>query len=499
MHRLTSRLLVGLAGVSAIVLACDQADIPPPTTTEDLAAAADLTESADLSKPAPVLASVSAKLGPTVGGTTMTISGTFFQQGATVSIGGKYATVSTVATDGSSITVTTGARLGVPGDADVVVTNPDGQTATLPKGFRYYLSTVSFPVPAAQPTVAGLPASGPRSLAILDVNGDQNLDIVSANGAGGNNVSVMLGDGGGGLATPTNIALGQNGAQTLIAVDLNKDSVLDYAVTNPASNSVSALIRMGGITTPNTVVTGTLSQPTGIAAADLDNDGDMDLVITNAVTSTVSVLLNSGAGTVYTVAVGSPFAMGAGFAPYHLAIGDLDKDNRPDIVVGSSGTSTIRVILNKAAGYQLQAATTVGQIAPAGVVVGDFDGDGNADVATANRTAGSVSILKGNGAGVLTVLGTPITVGTSPDMLVAADMNLDGVADLVVPSSGSANIHVLVGKGDGSFAPARATPFVTGAGPFACAVGDFNKDGRPDLAVTRYQLGAIDIIPSDGQ
>ncbi len=499
MHRLSSRLLVGLAGVSAIVLACEQADIPPPMTTDDLAVSADLTESVDLSRPAPVLTTVSVKLGPTSGGTTVTLTGTFFQTGATVSIGGKPAVVSTVASDGTSIAVTTGARLGVPGDADVVVTNPDGQKATLPKGFRYYLSTVSFPVPAAQPTVAGLPASGPRSLAILDVNGDQHLDIVSANGPGGNSVSVMLGDGGGGLAAPTNIALLQNGAQTLIAVDLNKDSVLDYAVTNPASNSVSALLRMGGNTTPSTVVTGTLSQPTGIAAADLDNDGDMDLVISNAATSTVSVLLNSGAGTVYTVAVGSPFAMGAGFGPYHVAVGDLDKDTRPDIVVGSSGTSTIRIILNKAAGYQLQTATTVGQLAPVGVVVGDFDGDGNADVATVNRTPGNVSILKGNGAGVLAVLGSPIAVGTSPDMLVAADMNLDGIADLVVPNSGSANISVLLGKGDGSYTPARATAFVTGAGPFACAVGDFNKDGRPDLAVTRYQLGAIDIIPSDGQ
>ncbi|MBL9042672.1 MAG: VCBS repeat-containing protein [Myxococcales bacterium] len=499
MRSIPSRFLLTLAGVSVIALACEQTDPAPPTPPEDLAPP-DFSASVDQSKPAPVLSALSVKLGPTTGGTTTTLSGSGFLQGATVSIGGKAAMVTAVAADGTTITATTGARPGVPGDSAVSVTNPDGQVATLPKGFRYYLSTVSFPIPPALPTASGLPASGPRSLAVLDVNGDQNIDLVTANGAGGNSVSVLLGTGNGGLGSPTTIPLGMNGAQTLIAVDLNKDTVLDYAVTNLTSNSVSALLRSGGTTTPNTVTTGTLSQPNGIAAADLDGDGDMDLVVSNQATSTVSILLNSGAGTVYTTAVGSPFAMGAGFQPYHVATGDLDKDSRPDVVVGSAGTSNLRVILNKPTGYQLVAtATAVGQTAPTGVVIGDFDGDGTADVATANRTASSVSILKGNGAGTLTVIGTPMVVGTAPEQLLATDMNLDGVTDLVVPNSGSASVHVLLGKGDGTFTPARATPFTTGPGPLACAVADFNSDGRPDLAVTRYTIGAIDIILSDGQ
>lgn len=92
-----------------------------------------------------------------------------------------------------------------------------------------------------------------------------------------------------------------------------------------------------------------------------------------------------------------------------------------------------------------------------------------------------------------------MVVGTAPEQLLATDMNLDGVTDLVVPNSGSASVHVLLGKGDGTFTPARATPFTTGPGPLACAVADFNSDGRPDLAVTRYTIGAIDIILSDGQ
>ena len=114
------------------------------------------------------------------------------------------------------------------------------------------------------------------------------------------------------------------------------------------------------------------------------------------------------------------------FQPYQVALGDLDKDSRPDVVVGSAGTSNLRVILNKPTGYQLVAtATAVGQTAPTGVVIGDFDGDGSADVATANRTAASVSILKGNGAGTLTVIGAPMVVGTAPEQLLATDMNLD--------------------------------------------------------------------------
>ena len=92
--------------------------------------------------PAPTVTSISPTSGPTTGGTAITISGTGFHEAATVSLGGAAATNVTVA-NSSSITATTGARS--EGVVDVVVTNPDNQSATLVQGFSYTTAQASLP------------------------------------------------------------------------------------------------------------------------------------------------------------------------------------------------------------------------------------------------------------------------------------------------------------------------------------------------------------------
>ena len=92
--------------------------------------------------PAPTVSSISPNSGPTTGGTAITISGTGFQQAATVSLGGAVATNVMVASS-NSITATTGARSA--GVVDVVVTNPDNQSGTLVQGFSYATAQASLP------------------------------------------------------------------------------------------------------------------------------------------------------------------------------------------------------------------------------------------------------------------------------------------------------------------------------------------------------------------
>ena len=64
------------------------------------------------------------------------------------------------------------------------------------------------------------------------------------------------------------------------------------------------------------------------------------------------------------------------------------------------------------------------------------------------------------------------------------DFNFDGKADLAAANSGSTTVSVLIGNGAGTFQAARN--FAAGSGPMAAALGDFNGDGRPDLAVPSY-------------
>jgi hypothetical protein len=109
-----------------------------------------------------------------------------------------------------------------------------------------------------------------------------------------------------------------------------------------------------------------------------------------------------------------------------------------------------------------------------------------------------VSILLGNGDGSF---GAPViyTVGVQPYGVAVGDFNRDGIPDLVVANYGSGTVSVLLGNSDGSFQDARN--YAMGAfEPEAVAVGDFNGDGIPDLATANYVYasGTVSILLGNG-
>jgi hypothetical protein len=75
------------------------------------------------------------------------------------------------------------------------------------------------------------------------------------------------------------------------------------------------------------------------------------------------------------------------------------------------------------------------------------------------------------------------TGGDSPSAVVVGDFNADGKQDLAVANGASENVSVLLGDGAGGFSPAAGSPFAVDGHPNSVAVADFNGDGRPDLAV----------------
>jgi hypothetical protein len=128
---------------------------------------------------------------------------------------------------------------------------------------------------------------------------------------------------------------------------------------------------------------------------------------------------------------------------------------------------------------------------PYAVASGDFNGDGKADLAVANYLSNNVSVLIARGNGHFSGhVDYPVTVG--PVSVAVGDLNGDGHLDLIVASQsgnqqGDGTVNVLLGNGDGTFQPAAsydAGPVIT-----AVAVGDFNEDGRLDVAAAYYVLG----------
>ena len=161
----------------------------------------------------PTVAGVSPSSGPAAGGTALTISGTNFVAGASVTLGGAAATGVAVVSAGS-ITATTPPH--VAGVVDVVVTNPDQQSGTLPGGFTF---TGTSPAP----TVTSVnPASGPTA-------GGTAVVISGTNFLAG--ASVSFG------GTPAS-GVAADSANTITAVSpLHAAGAVDVAVTNPDNQS----------------------------------------------------------------------------------------------------------------------------------------------------------------------------------------------------------------------------------------------------------------------
>jgi hypothetical protein len=126
---------------------------------------------------------------------------------------------------------------------------------------------------------------------------------------------------------------------------------------------------------------------------------------------------------------------------------------------------------------------------PNSVVTTDLNGDGKPDLVVCNNGDGTVSVLLGNGDGTFKAA-VAYSVGKFPGSVVVGDFNGDGKPDLAVANSGAADtskqVSVLLGNGDGTFQAAVNYP--TSNYSIALAIGDFNGDGKLDIAAAASNL-----------
>ena len=334
--------------------------------------------------------------------------------------------------------------------------------------------------------------SGPVTIA--DVNADGNVDLVEAGAA------VYLGNGDGSFQ-PERL-YGPGGFDVVVG-ELTGDPFVDLAVTDLFNGGVFVL--PGPLPEPRLPdfpesVPGAFSLPTGpapgsLTIGDLDHSGTLDLVVGNSGDDTVSVLLGDGTGGFQTR---GPYpAENAAILPYAaLELADVDGGGDLDIVVADFESGTISVLRGNGDGtfqsaISLNGSDVVSQ--PVALAVGDLDDDTVPDLVVGGHSGG-LAVFLGNGDGTFILQDQfllPLDVRQrSAASVEIADLNLDGQPELVLGTDGKGGTVppgravVLVRHGDGTWTRLVEYPGGHDSGAVWTAVGDLNADGRPDLATT---------------
>ncbi|MFH5776701.1 FG-GAP-like repeat-containing protein [Paracoccus sp. NGMCC 1.201697] len=242
--------------------------------------------------------------------------------------------------------------------------------------------------------------------------------------------------------------------------------------------------------TMTTNPTGT--NPVSNAVADVNGDGNLDLLVANYISDNVSVLLGDGTG-----AFAQTGLMPATDAPRSVVTGDLDGDGDIDFLATNLAGNGVTIAMNDGTGGFVTSYTAVGT-GPRGIAVGDLDGDGDLDFVTANYSSNNLSVMLNDGHGSFAAAqGSPLTTGGSrPVQMALGDFNGDGRLDLAVTNNSNNSIGILFNNGDGTFAaPITAA---TGAGPRGITVGDVDGDGRADLIAVNFSGNSVSVLRNDG-
>ena len=287
------------------------------------------------------------------------------------------------------------------------------------------------------------------------------------------------------------------GGNSVVTADFNGDGKLDLAVASSGPNTrlLTILAGDGAGNFATTVASAQTPEVTALAVGDFNGDGIPDLAISRHDDNLVEIDLGNGTG----VTITTPFSTSeTGLTPVSPVVADFNGDGRLDVAVANSGGNTVTVLLGNGDGTLTPAAGTPGAT-PAALAVGDFNGDSLLDLVVVNSGDNTVTVLLGNGDGTFTAsAAVPPATGFDPVAVAVGDFNGDGKPDLAIANNGDSNVTLLLGTGDGSFTPS-AEPFAPSpSGPVLIVTGDFNGDGKVDLAVANNRSSSIAVLLGNG-
>lgn len=220
-----------------------------------------------------------------------------------------------------------------------------------------------------------------------------------------------------------------------------------------------------------------------VVAADFNDDHKVDLAVLNTTSSSVVLLLGNGDGTF--ALQPAPYPVGANAST--ISEGDFNGDGRTDLAIPSFTANGIAILLSRGDGTM--SASTVSHAIAGRVATGDFNGDGKTDLVV-TRLNGEIWFQAGAGNGTFgtAVQSPPPARG---GLMTEAELNGDGKRDLVSLGDG---VQALLGTGNGTFTAAPQSFNTGGSGSRQLALGDFDRDGKVDVAVANTSSNNLSIL-----
>lgn len=330
--------------------------------------------------------------------------------------------------------------------------------------------------------------SGPDAVAVADINGDGNVDLICANGGDGI-LSVLTNNGVGGFVNAGTCAAGPD-PTSVLTVDVNGNGKVDLIVGNKVYDNGTFLVLTNdgsggfGNARTNGPTYGPISAEgiPGIAAADFNGDSKVDIVCTwwgnffGSLNTGFVVLTNDGSSDFVPASI-VPFGLGPS-EPISVAVADVNGDGKTDIINTCFQAAPVEVWTNSGnMGFANAGNYSMFQ-SPGIIMTSDVNGDGSVDLVVADRSRYSnLVVFTNNGTGHFHGFVFNLS---SPQSVAASDINGDGKVDLITGSYYPTNaLTVSTNDGSGRFAIAGIYP--VGNTPISVAAADVNGDGHMDL------------------